>query len=101
MARQTNKVIGTMIIKLINGHKTYWDEHLPFYIFFIYNNIDGSHMYTPYHLIYTLNRFMLVEYVLPINSKDHKDANPIQMLTRIIFYLEKLQGDKLHLEKTT
>jgi hypothetical protein len=72
-----------------------------FPLFFIYNNVQGSHMYTPYHLIYILNRFMLIEYVLPILSGDHKDANSIQMLTSIIINLEKLQGDNLYLEKTT
>jgi hypothetical protein len=44
---------------------------------------------------------MLIEYVLPIINGDYKDANPMQMLTSIIFNLEKLQGDKLYLEKTT
>jgi len=58
-------------------------------------------MYTPYHLIYILNWFILIEYVFSIISGDHKDANPIQMLTSIIFNLEKLQGDKLYLEKNT
>jgi hypothetical protein len=51
-------------------------------------------MYTPYYIICVLNQFMLIKYVLPIISGDHKDANPIQMLTSIIFNLEKLQGDK-------
>jgi hypothetical protein len=44
---------------------------------------------------------MLIKYVLLIINGDHKDANPLHMLTSIIFNLEKLQGDKLYLEKIT
>ncbi len=54
----TNKVFGTLLTKLVNENKTYWDEHLSTMLFSYrtaYKVIIG---YTPYQLVYGLHPLM-------------------------------------------
>jgi hypothetical protein len=55
--------------------------------------------HTPSQLVYGLHHVMPTKYVLPTISGDHKDAKPTRVLTSIIIKLEKLQENKLEVQK--
>ncbi len=51
-AKFTNKVLGTMLTKLVSESKAYWDEHLSIVLFLYkiaYKVIVG---YTPHEVMY-------------------------------------------------
>jgi hypothetical protein len=63
-----NKVLGTLLTKLVSEYKTDWDEHLSIVLFsykIIYKVAIG---YTPYQLVYGLHPLMPIEYIMPIAS---------------------------------
>ncbi len=54
-AKSTNKVLGTLLIKLVNENRTNWDEHLSTVLF---SYKTAYKMYTPYELVYELHPLM-------------------------------------------
>jgi hypothetical protein len=42
-AKSTNKVIGLLLIKLVNGNCTNWDEHLHMVFICLSHNIQNNH----------------------------------------------------------
>jgi hypothetical protein len=62
-AKSTNKVFGTLLIKLVNDNKTNWDEHLPTVLFSYKITYKVAIGYTPYQLVYELHPLMPIEYI--------------------------------------
>ncbi len=56
--KSTNKVLGTLLTKIVSENKTYWDEHLPTILFFYRTTYKVATRYTPYQLIYGLHPLM-------------------------------------------
>jgi hypothetical protein len=91
----TNKVIGRLLTKLIDGKRIDWDEHLSTILFsyrIVYKVAIG---YTPCRLVYNLHPLMPIEYVMLAISGEQRDAKPTKVLTTIITTLEKLQDNRL------
>ncbi len=70
--------------KLVNEKKTNWDEHLSIVLFSYKITYKVAIGYTPYQLVYGLHPLMSTKYVLSAISGDHKDVEPIRVLTTII-----------------
>jgi hypothetical protein len=60
----TNKVIGTMITKLVNKKINDWDEHLGTLLFIYYTTYKVSTRHTPFQLVYGLYPLMLIKYLV-------------------------------------
>jgi hypothetical protein len=54
--------------------------------------------YIPYQLVYVLHPLMLIEYVLLVISRDHRDVKPTKVLIARITKLEKLQDNILEVK---
>jgi hypothetical protein len=54
----SNKVLGTLLTKLVNENKTYWDEHLFTLLFSYKTTYKITTGYTPYQLMYGLHPLM-------------------------------------------
>jgi transposase InsO family protein len=57
----TNKVLGTLLTKLINENITYWDEHLSIMLFSYRTAYKVTIGYTSYQLVYGLHPLMSIE----------------------------------------
>ncbi len=94
-AKSTNKVLGTLLTKLISENKTYWDEHL-FIVLFSYKiAYKVVTWYTPYQLVYGLHPLMPIGYIVPIVGGNERDDTLGKVLTNKITKLEKLQEMKM------
>ncbi len=63
-AKSTNKVLGTLLTKLINENKTNWDEHLSTMLFSYKIAYEVVTWYIPYQLVYGLHPLMPTDYIL-------------------------------------
>ncbi len=69
----TNKVLGTLLTKLVSENKTNWDEHFVYCVIFIHNYIQSSNM------VYTLSNSVWItsidatEYIVLVIGGDEKD----------------------------
>jgi hypothetical protein len=61
----TNKVLWTLLTKLVNENKTNWDEHLSTMLF----SYKTATWYKPYQLMYGLHLLMPKKYKVPINGE--------------------------------
>ncbi len=96
----TNKFIVNLITNLNSENKVDLDEHL-LTMFFSYKiTYKVATWYTPYQLVYVLHPLMPTKYVLLTFSEDHKNANIVKEFINQLIGLEKLQNDRLHVEKT-
>ncbi len=85
----TNKVIGTLLTKLISENRTGWDEHL-FTVVFSYKIVyKVATMYTPYQLVYGLHPLMPTKYIILVTSGNERDNTLVRVLTNKIIELEK------------
>ncbi len=57
-AEFTNKVLGTLLTKLVNENKTDWDEHLSLVLFSYITTYKVATGYIPYQLMYGLHPLM-------------------------------------------
>jgi hypothetical protein len=86
----TNKVLGTLLTKLISENKINWDEHLSTMLF-SYIIVDKvTTWYTPYQLVYELHPLMPIKYILQVVGGNERDNTSMRVLTRVIVELEKL-----------
>jgi hypothetical protein len=86
----TNKVLGTLLTKLINENKINWDEHLSTMLFsyiIVYKLAIG---YTPYHLVYVLHPLMPIKYIVLVVGGNESDNTLMKFLFSKIIKLEKL-----------
>ncbi len=91
----TNKVIGRLLIKLVNEKTTNWDEHMSIVLFSYRTTYKVVTSYTPCLLVYSLHPLMPTKYVILAINGDHRDAKPTKVLTAIIIELEKFQENRL------
>ncbi len=56
--KSTNKVLGTLLTKLVIDNKTYWDKHLSTMLFSYKTTYKVATRYTPYQLVYGLHPLM-------------------------------------------
>ena len=54
----TNKVLGTLLTKLVSENKTNWDEHLSTMLFSYITAYKVITWYIPYQLVYGLHPLM-------------------------------------------
>ncbi len=89
--KSTNKVLGTLLTKLVNENKMDWDEHLPIILFFYRITFKVAIGYTPYQLVYGLHLLIPVEYIPLVIGNDHIKGNLVRVLTSRVLELEKLE----------
>jgi hypothetical protein len=91
----TNKVLGTLLTKLVSENKTYWDEHLSTTLLSYRTTYKVVTRYTPYQLMYGSHPLMPTEYIMPITSGNERDSTSMRVLTSKITKLEKLQENRM------
>ena len=64
-AESTNKVIGSMLAKLVNNQRSDWDEHLATVLWAYRTAFKVTTLHTPFQLVYGLQPLMPTEYILP------------------------------------
>jgi hypothetical protein len=89
------KVLGTLLIKLVSGNKTYWLEHLSTVLFSYKIAYKVAIWYAPYQLVYWLHPLKPTEYIVLVVSGDEKDNTPVRVLTSRITELKKLQEARM------
>jgi len=90
-AKSINKVLGTLLTKLISENRTNWDEHLSIVLFLYKTTYQVTTWYTPYQLMYGLHPLMPIEYIMLVVSGNEKDNTSVKVLINRITKLEKLQ----------
>jgi hypothetical protein len=66
----TNKVLGTLLTKLVSENKADCNEHLST-VLFSYKTIDKvATKYTPYQLMYGLHPLMPIKYIVLIEMRE-------------------------------
>ncbi len=93
--KYTNKVFGTLLIKLINENRNDLDQHLSIVLFSyrIAYKVGTSH--TPFQLVYGLHPLLPTKYMLPFKPGETKDPQLVRVLISQLFKLEKLQANRL------
>ncbi len=97
----TNKVLGTLLTKLVNENRTNQDEHLSIVLFtygFVYK---VATRYTPYQLMYGLHPLMPTQYIMLIVGGNERNNASVKVLTNKIIEWEKLQEDRMQATETT
>jgi len=89
-AKSTNKVLGTLLTKLVSENKIDWDEHMSTMLFSYKTIYKVTTRYTPYQLVYGLHPLMPIEYIVPVINGNEKESTPMIVLTSKITELEKL-----------
>jgi len=82
--------LGTLLTKLVSEINLDWDEHLPTILFSYITTYKIVIRYTSYQLVYDLHPLMPTKYIFPIINNDHKEENPMRILTSRILELKKL-----------
>ncbi len=86
----TNKVLGTLLTKLVSENTIDWDEHL-FIVLFSYKiAYKVATRYTPCQLMYGLHPLMPIKYIVPIVGGDEKNITQMRVLTSRIIEFKKL-----------
>jgi hypothetical protein len=60
--KSTNKVLGTLLIKLVGENRIDWDEHLSKVLFSYITAYKVATRYTPYQLLYGLHPLMPIQH---------------------------------------
>jgi len=95
-AESTNKVIGSLLTKLVNEHRTDWDEHLPTVLFSYRTAYKIGTGYTPFQLVYGLHPLMPTEYTVPTRrTTGTTDFTPQRVLTARLVELNRLTDDRI------
>jgi len=89
-AKSINKVIGTLLTKLVSENKTNWDEHLSTMLISYIIAYKVAIEYTPYQLMYGLHPLMPIEYIVLVVGGDEKDSSLLRVLNSTITELKKL-----------
>jgi hypothetical protein len=88
-AKSTNKVLGTLLTKLVSENRTDWDEHLSI-VLFSYRTTYKTTRYTPYQLVYGLHPLMPTKNIILIVGGNERDNVLVKVLISRIIKLEKL-----------
>ncbi len=64
----TNKVIGSLLIKLVNENCTNWDEHLHMILYVYRITFKVTTRHTSFQLVHGLYPLMPIEYLLPMSN---------------------------------
>ncbi len=72
-AKSTNKVLGTLLTKLVNENRINWDEHLSIMLFSYRIAYKVATRYTPYQLMYGLHPLMPTKYIVPVASGNERN----------------------------
>jgi hypothetical protein len=67
-----------------------WDEDLPTILFSYITTYKVPIRYTSYQLVYGLHPLMPIKCIFPVINNDHKEGNPMRILTSRILELKKL-----------
>jgi hypothetical protein len=94
-AKSTNKVLGTLLTKLVSENRTYLDEHLSTMLFSYRTEYKVVIWYTPYQLVYGLHPLMPTEYIVLVVGGNEKDSTPMRVLTSKVTKLEKFQEARM------
>ncbi len=85
-----NKVLGTLLTKLVTENRIDWDEHLSTMLFSYITTYKVVIRHTPYQLVYGLHPLMPTKYMVPIDSGNEKDITLMKVLTSRIIELKRL-----------
>jgi len=96
----TNKVLRTLLTKLVNENKTDWDEHLFKMLFSYRSTYKVATWYTPYQLGYGLHPLMPIKYIILVAGGDERDNTLMKVLISRIIELEKLQEARMQVVET-
>ncbi len=100
-AKSTNKVLGTLLTKLVSENRTNWDEHLSTMLFSYINAYKVATWSTPYQLVYGLHPLMPIGYIMLLVGGNERDTTSMRVLTIKILKLEKLQEARIQAIKIT
>jgi hypothetical protein len=89
--KSTNKVLETLLTKLVNDNRIDWDEHLPIMLFSYITEYKVTTWYTPYQLMYGLHPLMPTKYIVLVASGNERDDTLMKVLTSKITKLGKLE----------
>ncbi len=87
--KSINKVLGTLLTKLVSENKIDWDEHL-FTMLFSYIIAYKVTRYTPYQLVYGLHPLMPTQYIVLVVGGNERNNTSIKVLISRIIELGKL-----------
>jgi len=76
-----NKVLETLLTKLVSENIIDWDEHLSIVLFSYKTTYRIVTWYTPYQLMYGLHPLMPTEYIIPIGGGEERDNTLVKVLT--------------------
>jgi hypothetical protein len=79
-AKSTNKVLETLLTKLVNENKNDWVEHMSTILFSYQTAYKVGTNHTPFQLVYGLHPLLPTEYMLPFRLSDNIDPQPIRVL---------------------
>jgi hypothetical protein len=85
-----NKVLGTLLTKLVSENKIDWDEHLSIVVFSYRFAYKVATWHTPYQLVYELHALMPKKYIVLVVGGNEIDNILMKVLTSRITKLEKL-----------
>jgi len=94
-AKFTNKVLRTLLIKLVSENRTNWDEHLSTMLFSYRSAYKVITRYRPYQLIYGLHPLMPRKYIIPTTSGNERYNITMRVSTNKIIEFKKLQETKM------
>jgi hypothetical protein len=77
-------VLGTLLTKLVNENRTYWDEHLSTMLFSYKTTYKVTTRYISYQLVYGLQPLMPTKYIVLITSGNDKNITLVKVLTNKI-----------------
>jgi hypothetical protein len=98
-AKSTNKIIGSLLTRLVNENLTNWDEHLHMILYVYHTTFKLTMGHIPFQLVYGLYPLIPMEYLLPMSNSHHgRNFFPTHILTIHMVELEHL--DETHQEAT-
>ncbi len=83
-AKFTNKVFGTLFIKLMNENRKDWDEHLSTILFFYIIAFKVKTCHIPFQLVYGLHLLLLTKFLLPSKPRQSYDPKIVKVLTNCL-----------------
>ncbi len=89
-AKSINKVLRTLLTKLVSENKIDWHEHLSTMLFSYKTTYKVATWYTPYQILYGLHPLMPTKYIILVVNGDEKDNTIVKVLTSRIIEFEKL-----------
>jgi hypothetical protein len=82
-AKSNNKVLGTLLTKLVSENIANWDGHMSI-VLFSYRIAYKVTWYTSYQLVYGLHPLISTKYIVPVINGNEKGSTLVRVLTSII-----------------